>query len=235
MDGLSYQKEYFDKKAVFYDRATIFGRKNRNHLKKIEKMAQLLDLRSGYQILEIGVGTGIHAEYLLEHCPGIFFVGVDLSSEMLKQTQRRLEKFDNILLKVDNGEELHFADRTFDAVYMSDTLHHFCNPQRGVQELIRVLKPGKKFVIMEANPLFFKIFINALLNKVDRNALRMTETNLRLWLREQRVRDMRIENFIYTLPAPRFLFSLYDRIDNFFCEIPILSRFSVMIYATGKK
>ena len=64
------QKEYYQSIANKYDKK--FKRENANHYYKIEQIENcilnhLLPNKEGYDILEIGGGTGIHALHFLEN------------------------------------------------------------------------------------------------------------------------------------------------------------------------
>ena len=42
------------------------------------------------------------------------------------------------------GEDLPFRDNTVVAVMIGDAIHHFADPERGITEVHRILKPGGK-------------------------------------------------------------------------------------------
>lgn len=46
-------------------------------------------------------------------------------------------------------EHLPFPDESFDRVLVVDALHHFCDQQEAIEDLLRVLKPGGRLVIEE--------------------------------------------------------------------------------------
>jgi len=81
--------EFYNKSASRYDSADIFKRDNRNHHKKINKIIELLDIKEGARILEVGCGTGIHAKAIVEKCD-VQYCGVDISLGMINETRKRL-------------------------------------------------------------------------------------------------------------------------------------------------
>lgn len=77
---------------------------------RIQKAKELLEIRDGERIIEVGVGPGVEAEMLLEEID-VNFIGVDLSEEMLGRANDRLKRFcdkRNIKLVQGDGEALSF-------------------------------------------------------------------------------------------------------------------------------
>jgi SAM-dependent methyltransferase len=99
------------------------------------------------RVLEIGVGTGIHAALLAKHAGE--YVGVDLTKYATATTLRRLDilKLPATILQMD-AEKLQFDDASFDFVWSWGVIHHSSNTRRIVEEVHRVLRPGGKFVAM---------------------------------------------------------------------------------------
>src|SRR3989338_7789765 len=118
------QRESYTRLASNFD--CFQRRENRNHLNKIKAISSFLNVNEGDNVLEIGVGTGIHANYFLKLNNFNFnFIGIDLSYDMLIESKKKLMGFDNVTLKQMDGENLHFKNETFDKVYISGSLHHF--------------------------------------------------------------------------------------------------------------
>src|SRR5271163_997253 len=72
-------------------------------------------------------------------------VGLDLTLEMLRQGRRNVGARgmdDRISLVAGRGEQLPFADQTFDALTFTYLLRYVDDPQATLRELIRVVKPG---------------------------------------------------------------------------------------------
>lgn len=236
------QKKYYNENALHFEKGLFFDRINRNHIKKIKKIEELLNLReedlTNYHLLEVGVGTGIHAEYILKKYPDIDYIGVDISEVMIEQAREKLakinaKKFPSFV--VADGERLPFKDNYFDAAYISGSLHHFPHPDSGLRELLRVVKSGGRVILMEPNWLFPNNLFAAITNRVECNILKMNRRNFREWFSQSDIDNLIINNYIYTPPIPAKLTRIYDRIDDLLSNIPIISHFSIMIYASVQK
>jgi len=227
------QKETYAQLAGKFDK--VQKRKNRNHYNKIKKIINFLDIKDNEKVLEIGVGTGIHAEYLFNNCHKNFiFYGVDLSKEMLLQTRKKLGNKKNIKLRIMDGENLKFKDNSFDKVYISGSLHHYNNPEKGISEILRVLKKGGKFCIMEPNYIFPTNLYSAHFIKEEKNMKLMKRKNFLRWLSKKNV-NFKFVNFAYTPPFPKSFIPMYNVLDKILFNIPLLNKLSIMVFISGRK
>ena len=233
------QRAYYDGRARLFDRAHFGGRANRNHFKKIAAIATELDLSAGNNVLEVGAGTGIHSQWLLQTYADIRVTGVDISTAMLQVARGRVaehaEAYKRIELCSADGEHLPFFDDQFDAVFCSGTLHHVADQRAMVIEMTRVVKPGHPVAVMEPNWLFPTSFLAAFMTPAERNILRMRPRNLVTWAREAGWRGIRVRPVLYSPPAPRLAFSLYDALDGIGPKLPLLRWMSVMLLLSGCK
>jgi demethylmenaquinone methyltransferase / 2-methoxy-6-polyprenyl-1,4-benzoquinol methylase len=79
-------------------------------------------------------------------------VGLDLTIEMLRQGRRRVAgrgMADRIQLVAGRGEQMPFADDTFDALTFTYLLRYVDDPQATLVELARVVKPGGAVASLE--------------------------------------------------------------------------------------
>lgn len=60
--------------------------------------------------------------------------------------------FPSIKGSVAGVESLPFPDSHFDKVYSTMAVHHFSDLDKGFAEIVRVLKPGGSFIILEVEP-----------------------------------------------------------------------------------
>jgi len=115
---------------------------------------QLLDLRAGEKVLEIGFGTGRN---LLRIATAVGTVGkvcgLDLSAGMRNVAARRLERASldgRAELRLGDAAELPYDSAGFDAVFMGFTLELFDTPEIPVvlNECRRVLRTGGRLAVV---------------------------------------------------------------------------------------
>lgn len=102
-------------------------------------------------ILDIATGTGDLAIEALSLKPEKI-VGVDISEGMLEVGRRKMreKKLDNIIqLTLGDSENLPFTDNYFDAAIVAFGVRNFENLERGLGEMLRVVRPGGRIVILE--------------------------------------------------------------------------------------
>jgi ubiquinone/menaquinone biosynthesis C-methylase UbiE len=128
----------------------------------IDAGLQSLAVAEGETALEIGFGTG-HAILALARSVGSKgrAYGIDISDEMFKITQERVEKAgltEHVELRRGDATQLPFEAGLFDAVFMSFTLELFDTPDipRVLGECCRVLRVGGRLCVvamaMEEHP-----------------------------------------------------------------------------------
>src|SRR5688500_2448804 len=135
----------FDDTARYYDR--ISGALSLGTCRAYRKFAlRRAGLKPGMRLLDVATGTGLAAQAALDlGLPASDIVGLDPSAGMLHENQRRRA----IPLVQAFGENLPFADSTFDFISMSYALRHVEDLITLFREFHRVLKPGGRILILE--------------------------------------------------------------------------------------
>jgi demethylmenaquinone methyltransferase/2-methoxy-6-polyprenyl-1,4-benzoquinol methylase len=103
------------------------------------------------KILDIATGTGDFA-IAASRIEGAAITGIDISEGMLKVGQRKVDKrnlSDRIKLIKADSESLPFEDNSFDAVMVGFGVRNFENLEKGLSEIVRVLKPEGVFFVLE--------------------------------------------------------------------------------------
>jgi demethylmenaquinone methyltransferase/2-methoxy-6-polyprenyl-1,4-benzoquinol methylase len=116
-----------------------------------KRAVRLLTKYQPQLILDIATGTGDFAIEALSLKPKKI-IGVDISEGMLSVGREKLIKknlTDKIELISGDSEVLPFEDNFFDAVIVSFGVRNFENLEKGLSDMLRVLKPGGKVVILE--------------------------------------------------------------------------------------
>lgn len=137
-------REYFDRVAGDWDemRKRFFGEGVRQAAVAAAKIG------GGMLVADVGTGSGFLAEAAL--AAGAKVIGIDSSEKMLAQTRAR---FGNKDFEARRGDvdDLPLPDNEVDAVVANMVLHHAPDPPRAIAEMARVLKPGGRLVITDAD------------------------------------------------------------------------------------
>lgn len=118
-----------------------------------KKVLQMVSDTQPETILDIATGTGDLA-ILLSKSNATKIVGLDLSAGMLevgKQKVKALGLDNKIEMIQGDSENLPFQDNTFDAITVAFGVRNFENLEKGLTEILRVLKPNGIFVILETS------------------------------------------------------------------------------------
>jgi len=102
-------------------------------------------------ILDVATGTGDFAVEALSLHPDKV-IGVDISDGMLDIAREKIRKRkldDKITLMRGDSENLPFQENMFDAVIVAFGVRNFENLEKGLADMLRVLKPGGQAVILE--------------------------------------------------------------------------------------
>lgn len=118
-----------------------------------KKVVQIIKETNPKTILDIATGTGDLAIALTKtNAPKI--IGLDISSGMLEIGKEKIRKqgLDNkIEMVLGDSENMPFEDSTFDAITVGFGVRNFETLENGLKEILRVLKPGGCFVILETS------------------------------------------------------------------------------------
>jgi demethylmenaquinone methyltransferase/2-methoxy-6-polyprenyl-1,4-benzoquinol methylase len=124
------------------------------------------------KILDVATGTAdvaIMASHLLK--PELI-IGIDISEGMLELGRKKVEKqglANTIQLLNGDSETINFEDNSFDAVTVAFGVRNFQHLEKGLSEILRVLKPGGQLVVLEFSQpkwLFAKSFYNLYMKTV---------------------------------------------------------------------
>ena len=94
---------------------------------------------------DLGFGPGVLTAFILQQDASWCAAGVDISKDCLRHAERLLEKKEVVgrsELSVADVRSLPYPDDTFDVVVAVEVLEHIPDPEAGLAEAMRVLKPG---------------------------------------------------------------------------------------------
>jgi demethylmenaquinone methyltransferase / 2-methoxy-6-polyprenyl-1,4-benzoquinol methylase len=118
-----------------------------------KKVLKMVSATNPQTILDIATGTGDLAILMAQtNAPQI--IGADISEGMMevgrkKVAEKGLDK--RITLQYGDSENLPFTDNYFDAITVAFGIRNFETLEKGLAEILRVLKPGGIFVILETS------------------------------------------------------------------------------------
>lgn len=121
----------------------------------------IVDPSAPQQILDIACGTGDYSIAIARRAhPDTVVTGVDLTEAMLQVMRSKVEKeglVGRIVAEQGNAEAMRFADNRFDRATIAFGIRNFEHREQALREILRVLKPGGRLVILElsvpSNPL----------------------------------------------------------------------------------
>lgn len=144
--------EMFDTISEEYDglnRVISFG----IDIKWRQKVVDLVSSVKPQKVLDVATGTGDLAINLVE-TGAEEIIGLDISPGMLDIGRNKISKKSldqKISMVIGDSEKLPFDDDTFDAITVAFGIRNFMNLDKGLSEILRVLKPNGLFVILETS------------------------------------------------------------------------------------
>lgn len=143
--------EMFDRIAGRYDfmnrflsaRTDIGWRKKAISLLKKDEPKNILDIATGTADMAIRAYKMLNPDQI---------TGIDISTQMLEIGKIKVEKeglAGKIRLQAGDSETINFGENTFDAGMVAFGIRNFENLEKGLAEILRVLKPGGQLIILE--------------------------------------------------------------------------------------
>jgi demethylmenaquinone methyltransferase/2-methoxy-6-polyprenyl-1,4-benzoquinol methylase len=112
---------------------------------------QLADLKPQY-VLDVATGTADVALLTHKILKPKKIIGIDISEGMLDFGRKKIAEQglqQTIELQTGDSENIGFENNTFDAITVAFGVRNFQDLEKGLKEMLRVLKPGGKLVILE--------------------------------------------------------------------------------------
>ena len=106
-------------------------------------------------VIDIATGTGDLAILIAKAKPEKI-VGIDISASMLQKGKEKVmdKKLGHLIdLQLGDSENLKFDDNSFDLAMVAYGVRNFEDLDKGLMEILRILKPGGALIILEfSNP-----------------------------------------------------------------------------------
>ena len=146
-------EKMFDAISENYDglnRVISFG----TDIKWRKKVLAIIIDHQPESILDIATGTGDLAIKFAEKTSATKIIGLDLSEGMLSIARKKVadtELKNTIEFIKGDSEALPFKDNMFDAITVSFGIRNFENLEKGLSEILRVIKPKGLLIILETS------------------------------------------------------------------------------------
>jgi demethylmenaquinone methyltransferase/2-methoxy-6-polyprenyl-1,4-benzoquinol methylase len=118
-----------------------------------KKVVAIIAKKHPNTILDIATGTGDLAINLTK-TNASKIIGLDISEGMLSVGRKKIAQnnLENIIeMVLGDSENLPFTENSFDAITVAFGVRNFENLEKGLSEILRVLKPSGTFVILETS------------------------------------------------------------------------------------
>lgn len=103
-------------------------------------------------LLDVACGTADSTIALARISDNVRVKGIDIADEMIKIGEEKVNKLglnDRITFYNSCAENIDFQDNTFDAVFVAFGVRNFSDREKGLKEILRVLKPNGTLVVLE--------------------------------------------------------------------------------------
>jgi len=167
-------QEMFDGIAADYDRLNHIMSLGIDRGWRRRAIKEIVRKEEEQEILDIACGTGDFSIAIAKAMsPGSRVTALDISEGMLAVMREKLAAEgleDRVSVGLCDCEDLGFADASFDRAAVAFGIRNFEHREKGLREILRVLKPGGKLVILElsvpSNPVirwFYKLYFTGIL------------------------------------------------------------------------
>ena len=123
---------------------------NETNASMIDEALKALELEEGQRVLEIGPGNGAHISSVLELYHGLYYTGLDISADMIRECERINEIWisrGNARFMLYDGFSIDQGLGKFDRIFTVNTLYFWLEPIRYLTRLSELLSADGHLVI----------------------------------------------------------------------------------------
>ena len=143
--------DMFNRIAFCYDFMNHFLSGGLDHYWRRQTIKELMD-NPVEIVLDVATGTGDMAILMTKYLQTKKIMGIDISEGMLELGRKKIAKSgrsDQVELLKGDSETINFPNGTFEAVTVAFGVRNFEHLEIGLEEMLRVLKPGGKLAVLE--------------------------------------------------------------------------------------
>ncbi|MFH0773970.1 MAG: class I SAM-dependent methyltransferase [bacterium] len=209
-------------------------------LVRAELAVRCAQINEGDTILEIGCSEGDFTKRLLEVTNEVKITAIDISPELIELAKKKISS-DNVRFEVGNISLLDYKDESFNAVVGNAVLHHL-NLDKGLHEIVRVLKEGGRIFFAEPNMLNPQIFLEKNVGFIGRRLQNSPdETAFFRWqikktLKKYGFVEIVVKPFDFLHPAtPKALIPIVMKAGLFLERMPLVREIAGSLIISGRK
>ena len=133
-----------------YQGASWLERDSREKEERTDLLIQLLQLKKGMAIADIGAGTGYLSRRMADKigANGVVYA-VDLQPEMMGKIKLLAKKHINIQPILSQVDDVKLTENSIDIAIMVDVYHELEFPFETIQSLLKALKPQAQLILVE--------------------------------------------------------------------------------------
>ncbi|MGI8500131.1 MAG: class I SAM-dependent methyltransferase [Hassallia sp.] len=137
-----YERQYKQEIIDFFNSRTTYD--NDYTIRRALRLLELVTLQNKQKVLDLATGTGIIAIAAAQIVDEGKVIGVDFSSGMLAQAQKKIDDLNlqNIELIEADAEYIDFDDESFDVIFCSTAIVYFRDIPAALSKWYRFLKKG---------------------------------------------------------------------------------------------
>jgi ubiquinone/menaquinone biosynthesis C-methylase UbiE len=113
-----------------------------SHLPIVVPMLKLMEFQPADRVLDVGCGSGWLVRRLARHLPKGYFIGMDVSDEMVRRAERASATVPNASFLHGTAEEIPSPPGSFTKIISVESAYYWHDVGRGLSEVFRVLAPG---------------------------------------------------------------------------------------------
>ena len=142
-----YIEKWFDYNTK--DFPEIIDRNDARYQMVIEEVKKISNKENVSKIIEIGCGKGRFLKNIVEDKFLVDIDGLDISENLLNYLPKQVKKIHGRM------ENIPCESNTYDLVFCIEALEHSQNMQQAIFEMVRVLKPGGKLLIIDKDKAYW--------------------------------------------------------------------------------